>query len=563
MKWSLTLKVFGLVLLCTCLYLPGIATLPVIDRDEAHFVQTTRQMLESHDYLTVKFQQHIRHLKPPGIYWLQAAIYHALGLQVFTAVWPYRIASFFGALFTVLLVFGFCYRFLSPEVAWLSALLTATTNLVIVESHMALTDAVLLFTITLMQFSLWRLYRQDKGWVWLFWLSMALGIVIKGIAPLFALMTIIGLMVLDKNRQWLKHLKTQWGLPLLLILTCAWLIPLSLKGHSNFLVDMVRSDLLPKLTGGQQGHGMPPSYFLVLLPVTLGIAFVFIAPAICYARQFRMDSNIKFLIAWIVPNWLILALTPTKLPQYLLPVYPAVMILIGCSLRHCEQLSCEANHERGKARLLRRYASRNDEKSWLNFLNNFSIIVFISTYFTLAAAFIFIAYFLHHLTILIVLFSLLIASLVLIMGVLLIKHNYLRAIYLWVFTVVITYGVMLHTIFPSWHNIWVSQLVAAKVKPFIPNQVNNQAPLIIMSHHPEPSLVFALGTRKVLFTSVQKGARQLRHHPGQLLLISRSLLPELQQALGKEAKFLLPIATIEGYDYAGGGSTDNALMEWQ
>jgi 4-amino-4-deoxy-L-arabinose transferase-like glycosyltransferase len=62
-----------LAALCLLLYLPGIASIPPLDRDEARFAQATRQMLETGDFLRIRFQDEARNKKPAGIYWLQAA----------------------------------------------------------------------------------------------------------------------------------------------------------------------------------------------------------------------------------------------------------------------------------------------------------------------------------------------------------------------------------------------------------------------------------------------------------------------------------------------------------
>ena len=61
-----------LALLCLALYLPGISALPVFDRDEARFAQATKQMLETGQYVDIRFQDEVRYKKPVGIYWLQA-----------------------------------------------------------------------------------------------------------------------------------------------------------------------------------------------------------------------------------------------------------------------------------------------------------------------------------------------------------------------------------------------------------------------------------------------------------------------------------------------------------
>src|SRR6202008_1559184 len=62
-----------LVLVSLIAFLPGFFNIPPVDRDEARFAQATRQMIESGDYIDIRFQDEVRYKKPVGIYWLQAA----------------------------------------------------------------------------------------------------------------------------------------------------------------------------------------------------------------------------------------------------------------------------------------------------------------------------------------------------------------------------------------------------------------------------------------------------------------------------------------------------------
>ena len=75
-------QAFLVALLTALCVLPGIAALPTIDRDEARFVQATRQMLDSadwHGYIVPRFGDQLRLQKPPAIYWVQSASVAALG----------------------------------------------------------------------------------------------------------------------------------------------------------------------------------------------------------------------------------------------------------------------------------------------------------------------------------------------------------------------------------------------------------------------------------------------------------------------------------------------------
>ena len=56
---------------------PGLFQIPPVDRDEARFAQATKQMIETGDYVDIRFQDESRYKKPVGIYWLQAAAVNA------------------------------------------------------------------------------------------------------------------------------------------------------------------------------------------------------------------------------------------------------------------------------------------------------------------------------------------------------------------------------------------------------------------------------------------------------------------------------------------------------
>src|ERR1700740_3379159 len=58
-------------------FLPGFLNIAPIDRDEARFAQATKQMIESGDYIDIRFQDEVRYKKPVGIYWLQGAVVKA------------------------------------------------------------------------------------------------------------------------------------------------------------------------------------------------------------------------------------------------------------------------------------------------------------------------------------------------------------------------------------------------------------------------------------------------------------------------------------------------------
>src|SRR5918995_1126344 len=97
-----------LVMSLAC-FLPGFASLQPMDRDEPRYAQASKQMLETGDFVDIRFQDEARHKKPVGIHWLQSAAVasaEALGLpEARTAIAAYRLPSLIGAVAMVLLTY--------------------------------------------------------------------------------------------------------------------------------------------------------------------------------------------------------------------------------------------------------------------------------------------------------------------------------------------------------------------------------------------------------------------------------------------------------------------------
>ena len=108
-------------------------------------------MVESGDYVDIRFQDEVRYKKPVGIYWLQAAAVkagEALGVpQARTTIWLYRMPSLLGAIGAVLLTYWAALAFVARRAALLAALMMASSILLGVEARLAKTDAMLLLTV--------------------------------------------------------------------------------------------------------------------------------------------------------------------------------------------------------------------------------------------------------------------------------------------------------------------------------------------------------------------------------------------------------------------------------
>jgi 4-amino-4-deoxy-L-arabinose transferase-like glycosyltransferase len=166
-----------------------------------------------------------------------------------------------------------------------------------------------------------------------FWGALAAAILIKGpVAPMVAGLAMIVLAVWDRRAGWIAGLKWWWGLIIVLAVVGPWAGAVTVATDGGFWTEAVGSDLAPKLAGGQETHGAPPGYHLLLTPILSFPTTLLLPAAAVAAWRFRSEPGVRFALAWLVPTWLVFELLPTKLPHYLLPAYGALAWLSARAL---------------------------------------------------------------------------------------------------------------------------------------------------------------------------------------------------------------------------------------
>jgi 4-amino-4-deoxy-L-arabinose transferase-like glycosyltransferase len=330
-----------LIVVSLLFYLPGFFQIPPVDRDEAYFAQATKQMIETGDYVDIRYQDDARYRKPIGIYWLQAAVVNmaeAAGLRAArTTIWLYRVPSLLGAVGAVLATYWCALAFVTRRGALLAALMLTGCILLNVEARLAKTDAVLLFTVVVAMGVLARAYltRRDGARLsWplatTFWTALAGGILDKGPLILMVVgLTAFTVSIIERSAGWLRALRPLAGMIWLFVLVLPWLIAIYLRTGNTFLVNSVGGDMLAKISSAQETHGAPPGFYVFTFFVTFfpsSVLALGAAPAIWTARR---EPPAYFLLAWLVPAWIVFELVPTKLPHYVLPLYPAIAILVA------------------------------------------------------------------------------------------------------------------------------------------------------------------------------------------------------------------------------------------
>lgn len=331
-----------LVVFALLAFLPGFFQIPPIDRDEARYAQATRQMMETGNYLDIRFQETPRYLQPVGIYWLQAAAAKITGLETQAPIWVHRLPSLLGATAAVVLTYWAMLAIVGSTGAFIAALFMASSMLLGIEARLAKTDAVLLATTLGAMGILARAYlgqALSTTTAMMFWVALAIGMLIKG--PLILLVvvsTTLALFAWDRSLAWFKALRPKLGLWLFLALILPWFIAIAIVSGGEFFVTAIGQSMLGKVAAGQQGHGFPPGYYLLLFWLTFAPAALFAIVAAPWVWKNRNQPAVKFCLAWIIPTWIIFELIVTKLPHYVLPTYPAIAGLIALAMLNGRQL---------------------------------------------------------------------------------------------------------------------------------------------------------------------------------------------------------------------------------
>lgn len=330
----------AVLLVTLVLALPGFFTLPPVDRDEVLFAQSSRQMLQSGNFIDIRIDDQPRYKKPVGIYWLQAATVAITGVT--DRIWGYRLVSLAGVLAAVGLTWGIGRRFLSPAGAVLGAMILGSCMIIGAEARLAKTDAAMLATILIGQWVLARMWlpggraqavELPRAAALTFWVALALGILIKGPIPVLVLgTTLAGLSLYRRDLALWRALQPKIGLPVLALLVLPWVIAITITSQGAFWATSVGHDLLGKIGTGQENHGAPPGTYLAALWVTFWPGAMLLAAALPGLWALRRHPMMLMALVWVIPTWIVFELTTTKLPHYTLPTYPALALLVALAV---------------------------------------------------------------------------------------------------------------------------------------------------------------------------------------------------------------------------------------
>jgi 4-amino-4-deoxy-L-arabinose transferase-like glycosyltransferase len=356
-------------------YLWGLGSLPLVGPDEPRYAEVAREMLARHDWITPTLGGLPWFEKPPLLYWLMAAAYRVFGVNEYAA----RLGPAICGLLTAAFVYWIGKTIeigggtadssqvdasINEEqrrdgLGRYSALVWLTSLGAIVFSRGASFDIVVTTTITgaLACFFVWHVrvrtdnssFGRSRRLLIGFYLFIGASLLAKGLIGIVIPFGVLGVYYLlrrdSPNRTFIKSLV--WGVPLAIAEAAAWFGPMLWRHGWKFIDQFIVQHHFARFVTNKYHHPAPFYFYLIVL-VALALPWtIFLGAGFLASRRWHWRGTISidrlrvFTFCWIAVPVVFFSISESKLTAYILPVLPAVALLVG------ERITCYLNVQRG------------------------------------------------------------------------------------------------------------------------------------------------------------------------------------------------------------------------
>ncbi|RRQ22315.1 ArnT family glycosyltransferase [Thiohalobacter thiocyanaticus] len=303
---------------------------PLLPVDETRYVAVAWEMWLRGDLLVPHLNGEVYHHKPPLLFWLIQAGWALFGVNDW---WPRLVAPLL-ALLNLMLAAGLARR-LWPElpqtaryVPWLLLGLPVwAAFLTLVQFDLLLVACTLTGMLGLLEAAAGR----RRGWG-ILGLAIGLGVLSKGPVILLHLLpaALLAPLWVARAPAWGRWYGALLGAVALgAVIALAWAVPAGIAGGEAY-----RDAIFWGQTAGRVvdsfAHRQPWWWYLPWLPLIL-LPWLLWRPLWRGASRigWRGDWTLRFLLAWLLPVLLAFSLVSGKQIKYLLPLFPAAMLLLA------------------------------------------------------------------------------------------------------------------------------------------------------------------------------------------------------------------------------------------
>ena len=309
------------------LLFPGLGKTPLWIYDEVRNAECAREMYERGDWVVPTFNGGLRTLKPPLHYYFMFGGFKIFGVTE----WGARFFSAVFGVLTILLTYKFVKKYSSQKQALITALILLASSHFLFEFRMSVPDPYLIFLNLASICTAYLFFTENKNhWLWLCAVTMGLGTLAKGPVAIALPGAAILIWLF-----WEKRLKEvlSWKILVAAIIMLAIALPWYLIVHKQTNGEWTRGFFLEhnfgRFSEPMEGHKGP--FIIVPIIVLLGMlpASVFIGESLKKFRTRFTDPFLRLAFSVVALFIVFYSISSTKLPNYAMPCYPFVAIILG------------------------------------------------------------------------------------------------------------------------------------------------------------------------------------------------------------------------------------------
>jgi len=325
------LRLLALVGLCLFLFCFGLHSRVLWDVDEGMHAVMTKNILLNGDWVTPTFNGENFYDKPILFNWLGAICFLLFGFNEFAARLP---ATIFGTA-GVLVTYYMGRKMFGPRIGFLGGIILAASAEYILLSRVVVHDIALTsFTTLALCFFYFGLVdeKRRRRYFLLFWVAAGFAVLAKGPLGLVLPGLVIGVFLLSTRRlSLIKELQVGWGLLILLAVAGPWYIAISLR-NPDYLRYFILEKNLGSFSSSNTHHAGPIYFYFRALSFGLlpWVTFVPLATIGAIRNRDRGPADaVLFLLIWAGSIFAFFSLATAKLESYILPIFPAVALLLA------------------------------------------------------------------------------------------------------------------------------------------------------------------------------------------------------------------------------------------
>jgi len=325
-------KILLLLLIYALLWFGTLSYRHLIPSDEGRYAEMAREMLVTGDWVTPRYNGYKYFEKPPLQVWATAAAFQVFGI----GDWQARLWTALTGFLTILAIGFTGARIYNARAGWLAAAVLASSPMWVISGHFNSLDMGLsaflvaaLCSLLLAQTS--HNKSSSRHWMWACWIFMALATLSKGvIGAAIPAMVFIAYSISTWDWKIWTRLRLLSGLILFLVITAPWFV-LVAQRNPEFLEFFFIHEHLQRFTQDAHSRTGPIYYFIPLLLIGILPWVLQIPGAIAQAWQDRRRefSSGWLLVCWFVVIFAFFSVSRSKLPGYIIPIFPALALLIG------------------------------------------------------------------------------------------------------------------------------------------------------------------------------------------------------------------------------------------